>query len=192
MYICQEFHIWSKEQRGLSKNINLVCVIKFLFLFLSDTTKKKMRITLALIGSLNISRGPAGNPAARYNNFVCTFPTFIFFLFSICIKWWWWVAVMSNSCNPQTVACQDPLSMGFSRWEYGSRLPFPSPEDCPNPGIKPQIYIAGRFFTNWTMREALYVYRILVNKCCSMSNLVTFLTLVGTCLIFHSRYDSGF
>ena len=36
-----------------------------------------------------------------------------------------------------TVALQAPLSMGFSRQEYCSGLPFPSPGDLPNPGIKP-------------------------------------------------------
>ena len=40
--------------------------------------------------------------------------------------------------TPWTVACQAPLSMGFSRQEYWSGLPFPSPEDPPNPGIKPR------------------------------------------------------
>ena len=37
---------------------------------------------------------------------------------------------------PWTVAGQAPLSMGFSRKEYWSGLPFPSPEDLPDPGIK--------------------------------------------------------
>ena len=41
-------------------------------------------------------------------------------------------------CNPWTVAHQDPLSMGFPRQEYWSELPFLSPEDLPNPGIKPR------------------------------------------------------
>ena len=36
-----------------------------------------------------------------------------------------------------TVACQAPLSMGFSRQEYWSRLPFPFPEDLLNLGIEP-------------------------------------------------------
>ena len=36
-----------------------------------------------------------------------------------------------------TVAYQAPLSMGFSRQEYWSGLPFPSPGDLPNPGIEP-------------------------------------------------------
>ena len=38
--------------------------------------------------------------------------------------------------TPWTVAHQSPLSMAFSRQEYWSGLPFPSPEDLPNPGIK--------------------------------------------------------
>ena len=39
--------------------------------------------------------------------------------------------------TPWTVAYQAPLSMRFSRQEYWSGLPFPSPGDLPNPGIKP-------------------------------------------------------
>ena len=36
-----------------------------------------------------------------------------------------------------TVACQAPLSIGFPRQGYWSRLPFPSPGDLPDPGIEP-------------------------------------------------------
>ena len=36
-----------------------------------------------------------------------------------------------------TGACQAPLSMVFSRQEYWSGLPFPSPRDLPDPGVKP-------------------------------------------------------
>ena len=39
--------------------------------------------------------------------------------------------------TPWTIAHQTPLSMGFSRQEYWSGLPFPSPGDLPNPGIEP-------------------------------------------------------
>ena len=39
---------------------------------------------------------------------------------------------------PWTVAHQAPLSMGFSRQEYWSGVPFPSPEDLPDPGIEPK------------------------------------------------------
>ena len=38
--------------------------------------------------------------------------------------------------TPWTVACQAPLSMGFSRQEYWSGFPFPSPRDITNLGIK--------------------------------------------------------
>ena len=50
--------------------------------------------------------------------------------------------------TPWTVACQSSLSMGFPRQEYWSGLPFPSPEDLPNPEIEPKFpALAGRFFT---------------------------------------------
>ena len=39
--------------------------------------------------------------------------------------------------TPWTVAHQAPLSMGFSRREYRSGLPFPSPGDLPDPRIEP-------------------------------------------------------
>ena len=38
--------------------------------------------------------------------------------------------------TPWTVACHSPLSMGFSRQEYRSGLPFPSPGHLPDPGIE--------------------------------------------------------
>ena len=41
--------------------------------------------------------------------------------------------------TPWTVAYQAPPSMGFSRQEYWSGLPFPSPGDLPDPGIKPGL-----------------------------------------------------
>ena len=54
---------------------------------------------------------------------------FFFFFFSFFF-------FMSNSATPWTIACQAPLSMGFSRQEYWSGLPFPSPGDLPDPGIE--------------------------------------------------------
>ena len=39
--------------------------------------------------------------------------------------------------TPETVAHQAPLSLGFSRQEHWSGLPFPSPGDPPDPGIEP-------------------------------------------------------
>ena len=46
--------------------------------------------------------------------------------------------VVSDSCDPWTVAHQAPLFMGVSRQEYWSGLPFPSPGDRPDPGIEPR------------------------------------------------------
>ena len=40
--------------------------------------------------------------------------------------------------TPWTVACQAPLSIGFSRQKYWSGLPFPSPGDLPDPGTEPE------------------------------------------------------
>ena len=40
--------------------------------------------------------------------------------------------------TPWTVGHQAPLSMGFPRQEYWNGLPFPSPGDLPDPGIKPR------------------------------------------------------
>ena len=72
----------------------------------------------------------------------CT-PIFTAALFTIA-KTWKQPKVKVKSLNrvqlfatPWTVAYQAPLSMGFSRQEYWSGLPFPSPGDLPDPGIQP-------------------------------------------------------
>ena len=53
--------------------------------------------------------------------------------------------------TPWTVTCQAPLSMEFSRQQYWSGLPFPTPGDLPNRGIEPMSLaspgLAGGFFT---------------------------------------------
>ena len=55
---------------------------------------------------------------------------------------WWLIGLVTKSCPTLatlwTVACQGPLSMAFSRQEYWSVLPIPSPGDHSNPGIKPR------------------------------------------------------
>ena len=61
--------------------------------------------------------------------------------------------------TPWTVAHQGPLSMGFSRQEDWSGLPFPSPGYLPNPGIKHvSPPLAGRFFITSTTWEAHILY----------------------------------
>ena len=55
---------------------------------------------------------------------------------------------MFNSATPWTAAGQAPLPLRFPRQEYWSGLPFPSPGDLPDPGIKLiSPALAGRFFT---------------------------------------------
>ena len=64
--------------------------------------------------------------------------------------------------TPWTVACQAPLSLGFSRQEYWSGLPFPSLGDLPDPGIKPGSPALQADSTIWATREAhighIYIY----------------------------------
>ena len=54
-------------------------------------------------------------------------------------------------CNPMDEACQALLPMEISRQEYWSELPFPTPEDLSDPGIKPKspasLALADGFFT---------------------------------------------
>ena len=58
--------------------------------------------------------------------------------------------------TPWTVAHQAPLSVGFSRQEYWSGLLFPTPGESSWPRNWTGLScIAGGFFTNWTVREAL-------------------------------------
>ena len=73
-------------------------------------------------------------------------------------------SAVSDSATLWTVACQAPLSMGFPRQEYWSRLLFPPPGDLYNPGIKPlspaSPALAGGFFTTsatWEFPKRCYV-----------------------------------
>ena len=63
-----------------------------------------------------------------------------------------------------TVACQAPLSRGFSRQENWSGLPFPPPGDLPDPGIEPASLmppaLAGRFFTTSATFQHLLILHL--------------------------------
>ena len=73
----------------------------------------------------------------------------------VCVGGWVWVCTRAQSLNrvqlsatSRTVAHQAPLSMGFPRQVYSSVLPFTSPGDPPDPGIKhTSPALAGGFFT---------------------------------------------
>ena len=81
-------------------------------------------------------------------------------------------SVMSDSAKLWTVDLQDPLSMGFSRQEYWSGLPSPSPRDLPDPGIEPMSLmspaLAGRFFTTSATCDSGTVNKIIwpINRLC--------------------------
>ena len=64
-----------------------------------------------------------------------------------------------DSASLWTIARQAPLLMGFSRQEYWSGLPFPPPEDLPDPGIEPSSPVspalAGGFFATEPLGKPL-------------------------------------
>ena len=78
------------------------------------------------------------------------------------------------------VACQDPLSMGFSRHEYWTMLPCPPPRDLRNLGFKPVSLIspalADRFFTNSTTWEARGGHSVQLSSVQSLSRVGLFAT----------------
>ena len=79
----------------------------------AQSGETKVKFTLAA-GALNLSPG-----------FKTPTHTFLFFYLCVCL-------------TPWILAHQVTLSMGFPRQEYWSELPFPSPVNLPNPGIKPK------------------------------------------------------
>ena len=65
------------------------------------------------------------------------------------VKWKWKCQSYSHVllfATLWTVVCQAPLSMGLPRQEYWNGLPFPSPGDLPNPGIKSCLLLGRQVF----------------------------------------------
>ena len=74
---------------------------------------------------------------------------------------------MPDSVTPWTVACQAPLSMGFSGQEYWNGPSFPSPGNLPNPRVEPTSpVLAGRFLTPEPPGKSFYKYVCLVTQFC--------------------------
>ena len=113
----------------------------------------------------------------RWILFHCTTWEASYILFPLFLRYNWhikstitslkWSKVKSLSrvqlfVTPWTVAYWAPLSMGFSRQEYWSGLPFPSPGKLPNPETEPvSLALVGRFFSTSASWEVhIFAWRI--------------------------------
>ena len=87
-----------------------------------------------------------------------------------------------------TIAHQAPLSMGFSRQEYWSRLPCRSPGDIPNSGIKPPSLtspvLASRFFTTSATCKA----EVLLSSSCSLTLIISGPLVLFSPLLIHTAF----
>ena len=107
---------------------NVVCCRLHLF------SCQRLRIS-ELTTDSNVSTIKHGDP--QENNVLCvlSYSVFLFLQVKVKVKSLTRVQLL---VTPWTVAHQAPLSMGFSRQEYWSGWPFPSPGNLPYPGIKPR------------------------------------------------------
>ena len=81
--------------------------------------------------------------------------------------------IMSASATPWTVTCQAPLSIGFSRQEYWSGLPFAPPEDLPDPGIELTSPASPSLQADSLTTEPsgkAYIYALIYNTCFYLSD----------------------
>ena len=107
--------------------------------------------------------------------------------------------------TPWTIACQTPLSVKFSRQEYWSGLPFPFPEDLPDPGIRlwsPALQEDSLTFeppgkSHWFLwsKPSPLVSQDLSNCCsfwpkCSFGNVNSWLLLLFKCIYLLSCVES--
>ena len=127
------------------------------------------------------------------------------FTVMVSAQWPWRVCCLFSHVqlltSPWIVARQSPLSMGFSRQEYWSGLPFPSPGDLPYPGIKPAFLLspalAGGFFTASTTWEAnvvmiIVIWKILDRNIFQFLPLMTWVLQCPPCVLYFWFPASGF
>ena len=87
-------------------------------------------------------------------------------------------SVVFDFVTPWTVARQSPLSMGFSRQEYWSGLPFPSPGDLLHPGIEPVLQADSlRTEPQGSLFFSIMVYYKILNvvPCATLLDLIVYL-----------------
>ena len=119
-------HLWVKKG-SLQNTVCTVCI------HLSSTLRERPG-NIHPNSQIRVERPGLGGDR---RTLLCKCGVFFFFHFCHFIV----VAVQLPSCvwlfeTPLTVACQAPLSLGFSRQVYWSGLPFPFPGDLPKPGIE--------------------------------------------------------
>ena len=94
-------------------------------------------------------------------------------------------SVLSDSATPWILACQAPLSMAFSRQEYWNGLPFPSPGDLPDPGIKPafpgSLALAGGFFTTEPPDNSYHLLSSMPDALPKSLHVISIVTQQGRC-----------
>ena len=71
--------------------------------------------------------------------------------------------------TPWTVACQAPLSMGFSKQEYWNGLPFPSPGDLLDLGIEPESPVSSALAHGFFTAEPPGKPKVITSCCSSFS-----------------------
>ena len=102
------------------------------------------------------------------------------------------LSVQSLSCvqlfvTPWTVVHMAPLSKGFPRQEFCSRLPFPSPGNLPYPGIEPTFpALAGGFFTTEPPgpRHFLTWFKFHDQSKSTIANTLNSLGQISICILF--------
>ena len=98
-----------------------------------------------------------------------------------------------------TVAHQAPLSMGFSRQEYWSGLPFPPPGDFPDPRIEPvsptSPELGGRFFSpepsgmHWNVEHTRAFFSHFPHSHCSCPGKMMAYAVISVRKAFHDKYQ---
>ena len=86
-------------------------------------------------------------------------PIVILFYMCVCVCVWSWFSSVQLFVTPWTISHQVPLSLGFSRQKYWSRLPCHPPGDLPHPGSNScllKLCTTGEFFTTEPPESPLF------------------------------------
>ena len=162
--LCFKCLLWTRAQ-GLSLHVSqphlpLHCPLKEQFPFTHQLLHSSSGWTCSSWGTWvrtrNLGRGTNGRysflntpgfqelhwPCGKGKIWMLELPSFEFNNL-LCYQLFWDISCLSYKigiviATPWTVAYQAPPSMGFSRQEYGSGLPFPSPGDLPDTEIEPR------------------------------------------------------